>query len=237
LATTREIIGDVVRCVLFDAVGTLIYPCPSVAAAYHSVALRHGSTVTEAAIAERFGRAFCRQEAIDEEQNGTATDEARERRRWQSIVSETLGDVRDPAAAFDELWRHFASPENWRLFDDVGETWHRLFARGLRLGVASNFDGRLGQVCRGLPPLDRGSIFASSELGVRKPALDFFRRVEARLQLSAEQIMLVGDDWTNDYLAARQAGWQAVFLDRHGTQEPSCHVIRSLREFDVHMCL
>lgn len=219
---------------LFDAVGTLICPSPPVAAAYQRVALQYGSALSEAEIAERFRGAFRRQEAIDTAENGSVTDEARERRRWQTIVAETLSDVSDPTAAFDDLWRHFARPESWKLFDDVAGVYDRLSRRGLRLGIASNFDARLRQVCRGLPPLDRCDVFVSSELGVRKPALDFFRRVESRLQLPAAQIILVGDDWTNDYLAARDAGWRAVFLDRGGTAQPAGDIISSLQKLHEH---
>lgn len=218
-----------IRCVLFDAVGTLIYPCPPVAAAYGSVARRHGSALTEREIAERFREAFRRQEAIDACANGLRTDEDRELRRWRAIVTETLVDVVDASAAFDELWRHFSRAENWRLFDDVFDVWQALAERGYRLGVASNFDGRLGAICREFPPLDRcADLFVSSELGVRKPALQFFRGVEKRLQLPGDQILLIGDDWANDYLAALDAGWRAVFLDRHGQRREAAESASSL---------
>lgn len=221
--------GGEIRCVLFDAVGTLIYPHPSVAEAYQAVASRHGSSLSEALILDRFRGAFRRLEIIDAGPNGCLTDEARELRRWKAIVADTLHDVRDAAAAFEELWRHFSLPDSWRLYDDVADTWRKLTAMGLRLGIASNFDGRLHGVCHGLPPLDDcRDIFVSSELGVRKPAADFFRRLEKRLQLGPRQIVLVGDDLENDYHAARQAGWQAVFLDRCGEADAPSESIRSL---------
>lgn len=219
-----------VRCVLFDAVGTLLYPSPPVDVVYGAVARCHGSSLTETQIAERFHQAFVRQEAIDHGISGPRTDEERERRRWQSIVAETLCDVSDSAAAFEELWQHFALAGSWRLFDDVAQAWQALESRGFRLGIASNFDRRLRNVCAGLPPLDRcEDVFISSDLGVRKPGTEFFRRIQQRLQLHAKHILLVGDDWTNDYLAARDAGWQAVFLDRIGRCEHDAESILSLR--------
>jgi putative hydrolase of the HAD superfamily len=224
-----------IRCVLFDAVGTLIFPHPPVAAAYGAVARRHGSSLGEEEIAARFRQAFCRQEAQDAAADASPTDEVRELRRWQAVVAETLSDVSDTTAAFGELWLHFALPGNWRLFDDVAETWRELAARGLQLGVASNFDRRLHDVCRGLPPLDGCQrVFVSSELGARKPSSNFFRRVQDRLQLAAKQIMLVGDDWDNDFLAARQAGWRALFLDRRGRRGCGAETVRSLHELAGH---
>lgn len=219
-----------IRCVLFDAVGTLIYPCPPVSAAYGAVARRHGSSLSEFEIGERFREAFLRQEAIDAGVNGLRTDEERELRRWRAIVAETLCDLRDSTGAFEELWQHFLLVASWRLFDDVCAVWQVLEERGYRLGIASNFDGRLWHICHSLPPLDRcPDVFVSSELGVRKPAVEFFRRVEERLQLTGEEILLVGDDWNNDYLAARNAGWHALFLDRRGERELSAWCVCSLR--------
>ena len=52
-------------------------------------------------------------------------------------------------------------------------------------------------------------VFASSELGWRKPAAAFFRAVEQRLGLRPEELLLVGDDPELDVAAALRAGWQA----------------------------
>jgi putative hydrolase of the HAD superfamily len=83
------------------------------------------------------------------------------------------------------------------------------------LGVASNFDDRLDQICQALPPLTRcRHRFVSSRIGWRKPTLDFFAAIAAQFDLAPEQMLLVGDDLENDYLAARAAGWHAVLVDR-----------------------
>lgn len=218
-------------CVLFDAVGTLIYPSPTVAAAYGAVGRKFGSSLNEAEIDRRFRQAFRRQEASDAAPNGLQTDEDREKRRWQTIVAEVFDDVADSAPLFDDLWMHFAQPNHWQLFDDAAGAWQSAAANGLSVGIASNFDGRLRRICAELPPLDRGRrIFVSSEIGARKPSPDFFRRIEESVHLSAAQILLVGDDWENDYLAAQAAGWQAVYLDRRGERPNGANVIRSLSE-------
>lgn len=220
-----------VRCVLFDAVGTLIYPDPPVAVAYGSVGRKHGSPLSDAQIEERFRHAFCQQEELDSKSHGFSTDESRERVRWQTIVAEVFNDLPDTSAVFSELWRHFSEPGNWRLFDDVAQVWQALIERGMMLGVASNFDRRLRRVCAGLPPLDRcDRIFVSSELTARKPAKSFFRQIEQGLSMTPHQIVLVGDDWTNDYLAAREAGWESVFLDRSREPRAGIEPISSLRE-------
>jgi putative hydrolase of the HAD superfamily len=89
-----------------------------------------------------------------------------------------------------------------------------LSRRGYQLGVASNYDQRLRRVVAGLPPLRLLSLLViSSEVGWRKPAAGFFDALIRGVDLPAGQILLVGDDWNNDYEGARAAGLQAVLFD------------------------
>ncbi|HJT31620.1 MAG TPA: HAD-IA family hydrolase [Pirellulales bacterium] len=204
-----------IQAVLFDAVGTLIFPDPPVAAAYAAAGARFGSKLTLDEIGRRFRTAFARQEAVDAEKYGHRTSEDRENTRWQAIVAEVFDDANDPPALFEALWEHFAEPRHWRLYADAAELWAMHAARAALTCIASNFDGRLTKICQGLPPLDRcRHVFVSSELGVRKPSPDFFRAIERRLNLRPSQLLLIGDDWHSDYLAAKAAGWQAKFIDR-----------------------
>ncbi len=199
-----------IRAVLFDAVGTLIYPDPPVAAAYAATGARFGSRWMADEIQPRFRAAFARQEALDVRQHGERTSEAREKARWQAIVSEVFDDVADPSGLFAALWQHFAEPRHWRPHADALELWSGYAAQDIVLGIASNFDGRLRTICQGLPPLDTcRHLFVSSELGVRKPSTQFFRAIEQRLKLRPDQLLLIGDDWQNDYLGATAAGWKA----------------------------
>lgn len=200
-----------IEAVLFDAVGTLIVPDPPVASAYAAAAARYGSRLTLDEIERRFRAAFARQEAIDAQVPGLRTSEAREKSRWQAIVAEVFAEVSDSASVFAALWQHFAEPRHWRLHADAVELWNSYTAQGKRVGIASNFDGRLRQICQGLPPLDECKwIFVSSELSVRKPSPEFFRAIEKRLNLRPEQLLLIGDDWENDYRGATAAGWKAM---------------------------
>jgi putative hydrolase of the HAD superfamily len=53
-------------------------------------------------------------------------------------------------------------------------------------------------------------VFASSEIGWRKPAAEFFRTVEQRLGCEPAEILLVGDDPDLDIAAGRLAGWHVL---------------------------
>ena len=217
--------------VLFDAVGTLIYPEPPVGLVYQAAGRKHGSSRSVEEISSRFRQAFRRQEQIDAAQ-GHAVDESRERRRWQAIVAEVFDDVRDSSPLFEELWQHFALPGHWALFDDVAAACERLAKQKTSFGVASNFDGRLHAICQATPRLAQCWRFVSSEVGCRKPCREFFAAIQRATGLEPTQLLLVGDDLENDYHGARAAGWHALLLTRGGpvADVPAEHQIASLAE-------
>ncbi|HEX4130331.1 MAG TPA: HAD-IA family hydrolase [Pirellulales bacterium] len=202
-----------IRAVLFDAVGTVIVPEPPVARAYWLAAQQFGSQLDEPTIAERFRVAFAAEEEADALLHRGRATEQREQLRWRRIVAHVFDEVANRRGLFDALWRHFGQSDSWRVVPGAVEGWQALAARGLLVGVASNFDRRLEALWAGLSPLvSTPHVFASSRLGWRKPSVEFFRAIEQLLALPAERIMLVGDDLVNDYRAARAAGWRAVLV-------------------------
>jgi putative hydrolase of the HAD superfamily len=205
-----------VRAVAFDAVGTLITPDPPVQVVYEAVGRRHGSRRTGEEIHHRFRVAF-RSEEDRDRAAGWRTDPAREVERWRRIVAAVLDDAADPEACFRELWNHFARPAAWRCLPDVGAALAALAQRGVAVGLASNFDSRLRAVAGGLPELATvGPVVVSAEVGWRKPAAAFFAAAVRAFGRAAGDVLLVGDDFENDYLGATAAGLRAVLLDPAG---------------------
>jgi len=221
--------GGSLRAVLFDAVGTLLRPVPCVADVYAAAGRRHGIDLSAAQVGQRFASAFARQEQIDHRWLAGRTSEPREQERWRHIVRRVFGRTGALDSIFAELWQHFGRPEAWQLDPDVGPIWRELADAGYLLGIASNFDGRLLNLCRVWPELAGcPHVFVSSQIGWKKPSPGFFRAIERRIGLAAGQIMLVGDDVDNDYLAAAAAGWQALLLDPAG-RRPELDSIGGLR--------
>ena len=199
--------------VFFDAVGTLIFPDPSFENVYAEVSERLGGKRFVEDIRRRFGDAFARQEKIDA-MNAWITSEAREEQRWRNIVAEVLDDIGDSEAGFSMLYDHFGRPDAWRVHPAAQKVFSCLESQGLRLGLASNFDRRLHRIIAGHESLKRlHPIVISSEVGRRKPAAPFFHYLGTHTGLAPESILFVGDDWTNDYLGARQSGLSALLLD------------------------
>jgi putative hydrolase of the HAD superfamily len=226
-----------IRWIAFDLVGTLVYPDPPVARVYASVARRYGSQLSEEIVRQRFATAFRRDDAAEVAgagergaADGLTTDEQRERRRWERIVSRVLDDVREPEKCFSELFAWFGRASAWALYADVPEALRRCAAAGYRLALASNFDARLHSVVAGHPELAAIAVqVVSSEAGYRKPSGRFYRALLEAAGCRPHEMLMVGDDETNDVHGARLAGLCAVRIDRGGAGEAS-NQIRSLVE-------
>jgi putative hydrolase of the HAD superfamily len=216
---------------VFDAVGTLIRPEPSVAEAYTAAARRQGIELDIGSVKARFQTHF-HSDRVDGPDGFLSTDEATEWRRWRQIVSKVLPEIPDPDLAFEELWVHFGQPAMWRPFPDVVATLQGLRELGLEVWIGSNFDSRLRPVVEGLPELADlvPRVVVSSEVGYRKPHPKFFQAVCDRMGLPPEQILCVGDDLENDVLGARRAGLEGVHLVRGEQAAVGTWVVTDLTE-------
>lgn len=202
------------RAVVFDVVGTLVEPWPTVSRAYATAGRRHGIELAEDIIAMRFAAAWQRQETLDAAaQPAFATSRVREAARWRAIVDDVFGHGPATAAIFADLWEHFARPESWRPVEAGMRLMEEAKQAGAVVALASNFDERLMAIARVVEPLTCADhVFASSELGWRKPAAEFFREVERRLGREPSELILIGDDPVLDVAAARQAGWRSFSI-------------------------
>jgi putative hydrolase of the HAD superfamily len=224
-------VPDRVRAVFFDAVGTLLLPDPPAPAAYAEVAARHGLALTPAEARARFLAAYRAEEEADVAA-GWVTGEARERERWRRIVAATLAGASDPEACYRLLFDHFARPSAWKLAPGAAEALAALEARGLLLGLGSNYDDRLWPVLAGFPELGfaRERVLISADVGVRKPGAEFFRRCAAAVGCGVPEVLFVGDDLGNDYGGATAAGMPALLLDPPGRHPEVPHRIAGLAE-------
>jgi putative hydrolase of the HAD superfamily len=147
-------------------------------------------------------------------------------------------------AMFSELYDEFSQPESWHVYKDVVPTLAQLSKRGLKLGIISNWDRRLGILLRRLGLWDFFDVkVVSCHAGEPKPSKGIFRKAANRLGLAPESILHVGDSFEADVAGALQAGFQSVLLrrDNAGARRGAIHsldelerVLRRLgtREFD-----
>ena len=218
------------RAVFFDAVGTLIFPRPPAHEVYAALARKQGVELDPRAVRERFLAAFRIEEQADRA-NDWRTSEARERRRWRTIVTSALAGLPDPEAGFLELFEHFAQPASWEVNPDAVAVLAELGRRGLILGMGTNYDSRVERVVAGLPELSliAERLVISAAVGFRKPAPEFFHEVLRVAGCSPSEALFIGDDLENDFDGARATGLHALLLDPKYEGKSSGR-IRSLRE-------
>jgi len=221
--------------VFFDAANTLLYPDPPVGELYARTARKYGVDVSAADVRAQFQRSWeTLQPKAAEDPGRYAIGEADGRRWWQAVVAETfrpLGMPQPFETFFEELYTLFAQPEVWRVYADVPEVLEGLRARGVVMGVLSNFDTRLGSLLQGLGLMPYFThVVLSAVVGWEKPHPRIFASALALAGVPAEQVLHVGDNYQQDVIGARQAGIYAVWLRRRGEHTADCPVINSLGE-------
>ncbi len=210
-----------IRGVTFDAGGTLLECWPSVGHLYAEVAAPYASRSLSPALLNRRFAAEWR----------SLRHFRHTRAQWARLVDRTFRGLVETAPSrtfFEALYDRFALPGAWRVFPDVIPTLQAMTARGLKLGVISNWDRRLFGLLRDLG-LSRffAAVTVSCEAGACKPSRAIFRIAAARLGLPSAAILHVGDDVEKDLRAAQAAGFQARLLRRRGARDPGA--LRSLR--------
>jgi len=211
-----------IQVVTFDAGSTLIEPWPSVGHIYSQVAARHGIVdLSPEFLNRRFAAAW---RAFPQPLHRAAD--------WARLVDEVFAGLTPVAPSqtfFPELYDRFTRPDAWRIYDDVEPALSSLAARGLRLGVISNWDERLRPLLQVLN-LARHfeTIIVSCEVGVTKPAPEIFREAVGRFGVPPGAMLHVGDSLEADAQGARAAGFRAVRIVRGSP--PSDGTLRSLRE-------
>ncbi len=223
------------RVYIFDAVHTFLRPVPDVLSAYLDAGRLHGSELSKEELGSRFRVArrklFSTYVAASQTQPGSLTSsDAIEHQLWRDLIAEIFTEIKPIDTLFSQLWKHFASPENWQLYDDVTACWSRLHANGDRIIVASNFDSRLHAIVEYFPQLSVAeAVYCSAEVGYRKPDPLFYQTVAKSLGLKdSDDVIMIGDDSENDFIAPRRFGWKALHLDRRTFRRGTCNTIPDL---------
>lgn len=132
----------------------------------------------------------------------------------------------------------------WEVLPNTREGLEALRAKGLRLGIVSNFDSTLACTLRA-HDLDKYFDFAvtSEELGTSKPDPAIFHKALSEFTggaLYPGEVAHVGDEVLNDYTAPRNIGMTSFLIDHEGQLTSAVmqrivdprHVVHSLKDLD-----
>ena len=150
-------------------------------------------------------------------------------RRFLERVAEHLGAERVSAFATAELFDRFGQAASWTVFEEVPKVLERLAARGLKLGVVSNWDHRLPGLLGRMGLAEWLHVVSYSEaIGVEKPHPEIFRDCLERLGVEATATLHVGDRMRHDIEGAMAVGMQVMLVDREGRRKART-ALRDLR--------
>lgn len=209
------------KVIFVDAVGTLFGVDGSVGQAYATVAARFRVEADPKALNEAFFQHFGDAEPMAFPDVEATHIPAKEYEWWQAIAEKTFADVGqlDAFDNFDEffadLYAHFAGAEPWLVYPDAYHSLERWRAKGIELGVISNFDSRLFTVLDALALADFFStVTISSEVGAAKPDPQIFAAALAKHDCEPAEAWHVGDSYTDDFQGAKAAGIRGIWLQR-----------------------
>jgi putative hydrolase of the HAD superfamily len=192
--------------VLFDAGNTLLF------LDHDRMAAAVGAVLGAPLDADRLARATGTASRAAERAVGADRDRARvylEALLLEAgVPAERMGEV---AACLQQV--HDESHLWCRVAENTRVALDRLRARGLRLGVVSNSDGRVEQALVAAGIRDCFDVVLDSALvGVEKPDPTIFRAALAALGVAACEALYVGDLYHVDVVGARAAGMEGVLL-------------------------
>jgi HAD superfamily hydrolase (TIGR01549 family) len=131
---------------------------------------------------------------------------------WRDLVERCRSNVR-------------AYPEVHEVLDEL----HRRF----KIMVITNGARELAEVeieQAGLKGYFDRMFSSTSDFGLVKKTGEFYSDILKVVGVFPADVVHIGDNWVFDYLAPREAGIRAFFLDRNGKQSGE-FVVRDLREF------
>lgn len=154
---------------------------------------------------------------------------------WLDFTRRWLREIGEPPelaeAIVQESNRRLYGPDQtqFRLYDDVIPTLERLKADGFRMCIVSNWDYGLHRVVARLGLTTYfDHVFASLEEGVEKPDPELFQIALRRANVSASEVIHIGDRPVDDIEGAHAAGIAALLLDRSRTIDGSIDTLELL---------
>lgn len=229
--------GSALRAIFFDVGNTLIYAHPSVSEVCRQVLERAGHVRDLGAIDSLMPLVDAYYEDRYRADDTFWTSEEETSSVWvgmYSMLCRELGIHEDAAVLARAVYDEFESADRWRLYDDVVPAFERARARGMRVGIISNWDSRLVRLMGDLGVAELlHTIVSSADVGLRKPDPRIFELACEHVGVHPTESAHVGDHVYADVLGASAAGMRAVLIDRHGTQaDDGPAPIRSLDELE-----
>ncbi|HZH61881.1 MAG TPA: HAD family hydrolase [Metabacillus sp.] len=136
------------------------------------------------------------------------------------------------AAIFHETY--VAEQKNITLFPEVEELLNILYKEGKQLGILTN--GEEKHQAMKIKQLGLSSwipeekTFISGTIGHAKPKREVFNFIEEKMDLDQTKTVYIGDNFEKDIIGAKQAGWQAVWMNHRKKGIPANAIYKPDKE-------
>ena len=218
------------RAVFFDVDFTLIHPGPTFqGVGYRDFCARHGLQVDpdafDRAVADASSLLHAPLEIYDPEIFV----------RYTSRIIEGMGGTGPGVqAASRDIYDEWAVCHHFDLYEDVPEVLRAIHAAGVRIGLISNTQRCLTSFQQHFALDGLFAVTVSSfDHGYMKPHPSIFEAALRKVNVSADDAVMVGDSLAHDIAGARRIGMHGVLVARGRVPDPlppDVPVIRSLRE-------
>jgi putative hydrolase of the HAD superfamily len=234
LSLQRKLSG--IKAVFFDAGNTLLCPHPSVEAVCAAVLKRYGFNVPFEQLSIAVQKADRLYEELYREDDTFWGSEEKAAELWRRLYNKVIQEIgidgKTREAIAKEIYEEFGGGNCWQVYPDVTPALKALKKKRLKLGLISNWDSRLPDICFSLglgEYLD--FIVCSAVIGRIKPEPNIFEVALKRAGVSAKEAIHVGDHYYADIMGARSVGLIPVLISRHSPiQKADCLVIKDLSE-------
>lgn len=209
-----------IRLITFDATNTLFKVCGGVGKVYAETAVKYGIKTNPQEVDKNFRKAFQRNN-IKFPNFGQLVGMSSQQ-WWDRVVRSSFNGEVDSGILGNissELYVNFSKKSHWELFPDVLPVLEHFKNKDVKLGVISNFDERLKKI---MTELTIGKYFAfilpSRQTQWYKPSPEIFHQAIAMVtKYSPANTIHIGDNLELDYNAARNAGMDALLLQRQSS--------------------
>ena len=209
------------QVIFLDAAGTLFDVRGSVGEVYGKFARSWGITVSNEDLNTAFFQSFADSNPMAFPGRELAKIPQLEFEWWQAVaakafeISGVFHQFSDFPKFFAELYAHFATAEPWFVYPDVFPALNKWQQQGIELAVVSNFDSRIYAVLKALNLAEYfTSVTISTEVGAAKPDSQIFTAALQKHNSIAENVLHIGDSFKADYCGAKNAGLNAIWLNR-----------------------
>ncbi|MEG5163371.1 HAD-IA family hydrolase [Microcoleus sp. AT3-A2] len=209
------------KIIFLDAAGTLFDVRGSVGEVYGKFARSWGVTVSNEELNAAFFQSFADSNPMAFPGKELAKIPQLEFEWWQAVcanafqIAGVFNQFSDFPKFFVELYAHFATAEPWFVYPDVFPALNKWQQQGIELAVVSNFDSRIYAVLKALNLAEYfTSVTISTEVGAAKPDSQIFTAALQKHNCTAENVLHIGDSFKADYCGAKNAGLNAIWLNR-----------------------